>query len=71
MKKDQRGWGIWLKDQREWATLPPRLCKPTPHNSDLNEGLIGVIRKLDKEGHSPELRRIPKDDLSQMRKENK
>lgn len=68
MKDRKRSWGVWLADKREWATLPPRLCKPTPYNSDLNDAMIGVVRRLAAEGHRPELKQIPRDVLIEMKK---
>ncbi|MDB4261662.1 hypothetical protein N9878_02210 [bacterium] len=71
MKHDVRGWGIWLEDTREWAILPPRLRKPSPHNTDLNDALIGVMRGLAREGHDPQLKRIDRDTLLALRKEHR
>lgn len=71
MTNEQRGWGIWLKDEREWATLPPRLRKPSPHNTDLNDAIVGVMRKLVAQGHDPELKRIDRQTLLAMRKDAK
>lgn len=69
--QSQRNWGIWLRDKREWAFLPPRLCKPTPFNTNLCPALIDVLRQLESDGHEPELKQIPKDTLLAMRKELK
>lgn len=71
MKSNSFGWGIWLKDEREWAALPPRLCKPTPHNCNLVPAFIDVLRELVEAGHEPELKRIPKDTLAAMRESRK
>lgn len=70
MTNEKRCWGIWLRDEREWATLPPRLRKPSPFNSDLNDALVGVMRGLVAQGHEPELKRIDRQTLLAMRKDS-
>jgi hypothetical protein len=64
-------WGIWLTDDREWATLPPRLRKPTPYNCNLVPELLTVLGRLADEGHKPEMKLIPNDQLLQMRKDHR
>ena len=70
-KATRNTWGIWIADQREWASLPSRLCKPTPHNCNLVPALLPVLGQLADEGHKPELKLIPNDQLLQMRKDCK
>ena len=69
MKAQERNWGIWLRKVREWQELPPRLCKPTPYNTNLCPALLDVLRQSASDGNEPELKQIPKDTLSAMRKE--
>lgn len=66
-KKERFGWGVWLVTTNSWAELPSRLCKPTPHNSDLNSALLDVVRQADAEGQNPEIKRIPARTLKTMR----
>lgn len=68
-RKSQYCWGVWLTDLRQWMVLPARMQKPTPHNCDLNAGLIDVMRKAIADGHEPELKRIPEKQLKIIRAE--
>jgi hypothetical protein len=71
VKIDKFGWGIWLDDAGCWAVLPPRLCKPTPHNSDLNPALIDVMRELIRDGHRPILRSMTARELEIVKSDHK
>jgi len=71
MSKNQYCWGIWIKDSREWATLPPRLCKPTPFNCNRVPALDDEAERLVREGHRAEVKEIDRQTLLAMRKEYK
>ena len=62
-------YGIWLSDSREWATLPPRLRKPTPHNCDRVPALDQEAERLCREGRKAEVKEIDRQTLLAMRKE--
>ena len=62
-------WGIWLKDRREWAALPPRLCKPTPFNCNDVPALHDELDRLVAAGYDAELRQFDTPTLNALRKE--
>ena len=64
-------YGIWLSDSREWATLAPRLRKPTPFNCDRVPALDQEAERLVREGHKAEVKEIDRQTLLAMRKEYK